>query len=89
MTVLSTLAPSDVFVGAQASTLKISDGMWHPCTIEKEILPSAEDEQQMLETGDFRCLQNKYVVRFPECDDSKKVEKDTVPLDYLRMSKEH
>ena len=36
----------------------------------------------MLETGDFRLLQNKYIVKFTE---SK--EKETVTLDFIRVSK--
>ena len=60
--------------------------MWYPCKIIKEIPPTAEDEQTMLETGDFRVLQNKYVVAFT--GEEVQVKKTTVPLDYIRMSRE-
>ena len=56
ITLLTALNPADLFVGAQCNSVRQSNGMWFPCQIEREIVPSAEDEQQMLETGDFRLL---------------------------------
>ena len=45
-----------------------------------------EDEQKMLETGDFRDLQNKYLVRFHNKEVDKK--RQMIPLDYLRLTKD-
>lgn len=40
----------------------------------------------MLETGDFRLLQNKYLVKF--MNDKLEKPKVTVTLDYLRMTRD-
>ena len=45
-----------LFVGAKCNAVCPNDGMWYPCKIEKILLPSQEDEERMLESGDFRLL---------------------------------
>ena len=44
ITLLKPLNPSDLFVGAQCNSIRQTNGMWFPCQIEREIIPSAEDE---------------------------------------------
>ena len=60
--------------------------MWSACTVRKVIMPSQDDELKMLETGDFRLLQNKYQVWFDSLADPKEA-RAVVPLDYIRLSK--
>ena len=64
VTVLNTIDPDKLFVGCKCNSVYPDNGMWYPCTILKEIIPTQEDEQKMLETGDFRLLQNKYSVKY-------------------------
>jgi hypothetical protein len=83
ITILKQLSTSDLFVGAHCNSVCGLNGMWFPCVIEKEIIPSQADEMQMLETGDFRLLQNKYQVKFTGSG-----EKETVTLDFIRITKD-
>ena len=56
ITVLNTLEPEMIFVGAICSSVFPETGMWQICTIDRVIPPTQEDEMLMLETGDFRIL---------------------------------
>lgn len=64
ITILKPLTSDHLFPGALCNSVCPQNGVWYPCTIEREIAATVEDEQQMLETGDFRALQNKYAVKF-------------------------
>ena len=80
---MNSISPSEVFVGAKCNSVCPENGMWFPCIIEKVISASQESEEKIIETGDFRSLQNKYVVKF----DDDKLLKTTVPLDFLRITR--
>jgi len=54
--VLKIVEAHDLFIGAKCNAINSATGMWMPCTIDKVILPTQDDEMKMLETGDFRCL---------------------------------
>ena len=53
---LKAVDPTFLFVGAKCNSVCPSDGMWYPCKIEKVFVPTQEDEEKMVETGDFRLL---------------------------------
>jgi len=40
ITVLNTVNTAELFVGAQCISVYPDNGMWYPCSIEREILPT-------------------------------------------------
>lgn len=44
ITILQQTDPSTLFIGAHCNSVCATNGMWFPCVIEREILPTQEDE---------------------------------------------
>ena len=64
MSMINTIDSKDVFGGALCEGICPQDGQWYECSILREINPTTDDEQKMLETGDSRLMLTKFVVRF-------------------------
>lgn len=74
LSVLEPPSASDLFEGAQITSVYYGDGQWYPCTIEKVIEEEAKDDLP---------AQVQYQVRFKQYNN-----KITVPLDFVKLSKE-
>ena len=44
ITILQPTDPSTLFIGANCNSVCATNGMWFPCVIEREIVPTQEDE---------------------------------------------
>lgn len=59
------------------------DGMWYPCQIEK-VINNEKDSKDL--SNELKAMLMKYQIKFKHPQLQTKV---TVPLDYLRLTKEH
>ena len=71
--------PDDLFEGAVCNAVNTADGMWYPCTIEKVFSDSIGDI-----STDLSGMLYKYSVKFIHLPSGKV----TVPLDYIRLTKD-
>lgn len=76
--ILQPISPSDLFEGAACNA--VYDGMWYPCTVEKIINDENSSNDVSAEIG---AILSKYLVKFKHLPG-----KQTVPLDYIRVTKD-
>lgn len=72
--------PINLEEGFTCSAVLTTDGMWYPCIIEKIL---SDDQAKTDLTSDLKSILSKYQVKFKNLPT-----KVTVPLDYIRLSRE-
>lgn len=80
MTILAENDPEKLFDGAICNAAYPSDGMWYEAVIERKL---SDEEAETFAASDLRSAQLRFVVRYKSFG-----QKMTVPLDYIRVTKE-